>query len=399
MMLADLINTIIPRRKDSMLQRLYKIKYVFVLLVLLALPMLVMPSTGNAGVAADGRGVGQRTLDQTDMGDFRLVYFVDRREGETLVQVTNTSTRGINIHVQLFDVNNDFQVCEECNFPDMLTPEDTHVYDVAEMITNSGPGLPPASTQCELDDGHYGFVVITFDSYKDALGVCGNGFDDCFVEGGPLIGMFRVIRDSGYEYRTNAAGKEVLRNGTKRVIAEEELIAGSGRRSIDSLINFQLADGNQFADVVGITFWEKDSVRVDADPLVGTAFGFFEDILIWTENEFPGSCSETVFACAPNNLDRGIDNSLPNNFEANRICSTERLEANTSGWLHMPFEGFFCAPPIGDINNFCPPSIEENAFFVGFVGLNNGDGTGSMDSWWSQRPERRGHGGPAMQLP
>jgi hypothetical protein len=50
----------------------------------------------------------------------------------------------------------------------------------------------------------------------------------------------------------------------------------------------------------------------------------------------------------------------------------------------MPFSGFSCAPPFGDTFQ-CEFGIEDDAFFVGFIGLNDGDGSGSMDSWWSQR--------------
>jgi len=378
MILADLINNNKTRRKESMLQRLYNIKYFFVLAVLLALPMLVMPTPSKAGGGSDGpKGVGQRLIDQTDMGAWRLVYFVDRRDRESYVQVTNTSTNFVNIHVQIFDVTGGGLIeCEECDFDDTLTPEDTHVYDAEAFTTNFG-----AVTQCNLEDDHYGFVVI---SASGAL-------PEKFTVGGPLIGMFRVIDDEGYEYRTNAAGKELLHYKSD---AEDIFVDHKGGR-FDDLVNFELADGNVFADLVGITFWEERQDKVNASPNVGTSFGFYDSIEIYTENETPGSCSPAIFSCSSTqgfdgigNMDKGIDNSLPNSkIDNNRVCSTERLDANTSGWLHMPFSGFACLPPFGDASTFaCDGFIYKHAFFVGFIGLNNGDGTGSMDSWWTQRP-------------
>ena len=397
MILADLINNNKTRRKESMLQRLYDIKYFFVLAVLLALPMLVMPTTSKAGVAADGpQGIGQRLIDQTDMGAWRLVYFVDRRDRESYVQVTNTSSNAVNIHVQIFDVTGGGLLeCEECDFNDTLTPEDTHVYDAENFVTNFG-----AESQCNLDDGHYGFVVISHASalpFKTTIG-------------GPLIGMFRVIDDEGYEYRTNAAGKELLE--FEIVPKDEEIfVDGKGGSRFDELVNFELADGNVFADLVGITFWEESQSKVNASPSVGTSFGMYDrksndSIEIYTEHEVPGSCSPAIFSCSSTqgfdgigNMDKGIDNSLPNSkIDNNRVCQTERLDANTSGWLHMPFSGFACIGEFGAGPNFrCIPRIQHNAFFVGFIGLNNGDGTGSMDSWWTQRPRfsRRNGMGPA----
>ena len=331
------------------------------------------------------------------MGAFRLVYFVDTRQRNSFVQVTNTTSRGINIHVQLFDLNNEVAQCNQCNFGDMLTPNDTHVYDVSDMRSNTcdGPNCVPVIaggvSECGLDDDHYGFVVISFDSYKDGGDSC-DGQSGCFVEGGPLIGMFRVIDESGYEYRTNAAGKEVLSGYGMWVGSDEEiLVRRDGKKSWDDLVNFELADGNNLADLVGITFWELDHATVNADPLVGTSFGFdlTDPILIYRENEIPNSCNETTFTCAPGNFDKGIDQSLPNSLgQVNQVCTTSRLPENSSGWLHMPFSGFFCLPPLGDASTFkCIDSIRKNLFFVGFVGLNNGDGTGSMDSWWSIRPK------------
>jgi len=394
MILVESVNNNKTRRKGSMLQRL---SLFIVLVVLLALPMLVLPIQANAGITADGSfGTGQRLIDQTDMGAFRLVYFVDTRERDSFVQVTNTTTRGVSIHVQVFDINGDVSPCHQCDFPDTLTGEDTHVYDIKGMISNGTGQL-----ECGLDDGHYGFVVISFDQYLDGGPVCAEG-PGCIVEGGPLIGMFRIIDESGYEYRTNAAGKEVRKGDHNGWIgSDEEVLIGPGGRSWDMAVNFELADGNNLSDLVGITYWEQDHRSVDADPLVGTAFGgqFSDGTEIWRDNETFNSCDLTVFSCAPGNVDKGIDDSLPNSKgQINQVCTTDRLNVDgNAGWLHLPFSGFSCQPPFGDASTFkCVEGIKRDLFFVGFIGLNNGDGTGSMDSWWSEKPHffRGGHGGP-----
>jgi hypothetical protein len=49
----------------------------------------------------------------------------------------------------------------------------------------------------------------------------------------------------------------------------------------------------------------------------------------------------------------------------------------------MPFFSFGCFnADVGDVaTGVC--DIPGASWFVGFIGLNNGDGTGSMDSWWA----------------
>ncbi len=383
MIKGNLINDYKIRRKSSMLQGLSKIKYFLVLAVLLVLPMLVLPIQANAGNPETPIEL-DKILDQTDKGALRLVYFIDRRDRESFVQVTNTSSVGINIHVQIFDVNAEFiNPCEECDFDDMLTPMDTHVYNAEEFKTNMG-GVP----QCTIPDGHYGFVVISFDSFKGVdAGPCGDNTADCIDQGGPLIGMFRITDEAGYEYRTNAAGKRVFS-------AQGNL----GFEQIESLVNFNLANGNNLSDLVGITFFEIDHRRVGAAPQVLASFGNIDPILIYDQVEVPSSCSATFFSCMPGNLDKAIDNSLPNSKgQGNRICSTNRLATNTAGWLHMPFSGFICTPPFGKVDNECDFGANNEIFFVGFRGLNNGDGTGGMDSWWVQRGEDLKFGVPVIE--
>jgi len=74
---------------------------------------------------------------ETDTGDFQLVGFFDLRERETFVQLTNTEVGPAdrNIHIQIFNVGND---CNENNFFDAFTPNDTHVYNLRNITTNDG---------------------------------------------------------------------------------------------------------------------------------------------------------------------------------------------------------------------------------------------------------------------
>ncbi|MEM7008875.1 MAG: hypothetical protein AAF462_07035 [Thermodesulfobacteriota bacterium] len=349
---GNLMNNTKTRRKGSMLQdSLSKLKYFLVLAFLLVVPMQAM------GQSFDYLPI----VDQTDTGVDRLVVPFDTRERDTFIQVTNTASEKVNIHVQVFDVNSIFRECEECNFDDMLTENDTHVYDVENMVTNSGPGITNGGEEeCSRPAGTYGFVVISLEA----------GFPRS-----SLIGMFRIIDEAGYEYRANAAG-------TEDTIFQDI--------SQGMVVNFSRANGHNLADLIGITYRPENERSVSAAPNIITTFGSqspFDEVLIWDEDEDDTSCSPTTFACAVGELNRGIDDSLPNSRgQLNRVCSDNVLSNNIAGWLDLPFSGFTCA------------GVECRAHFVGYIGLNNGDGTGSMDSWWEVgEQEILTLGGPSIQ--
>ncbi len=313
--------------------------------------MPILPNDANAQFA--------ETIDQTDQATDRMVVFWDMRMArQTFVQVTNTSVFFSLVHVQIFNVTSPAVVCEETDFDDQYTAGDTHVYDLGNLISNSdadglpGPGF--SAPAADLDEG-YGLFVVSQTG----------GFND-------LIGMFRIIDGDGdYEYRTNAAGEEIF------------FRIGDNLWNIGD-INFNDVDGSNLSDVVGLVYRSTGSDSVVAGPLVQATFGNATgdvgsgdpQIHIFDEFESPTSCSPTVFACAPTQLDKGIDNFHPNSKgEVNRICN----DSVDVGWLYMPFRGIRCFD-VDPIDGICPIFSE---FFVGYIGLNNGNGTGSMDSWWT----------------
>jgi hypothetical protein len=334
----NLMNNTKTRRKGSMLQdSLSKIKYLFVLAVLLVLPIQAM-----AGMPMSDLYI----LDQTDTGEDRLVAFYDTRSRDTFIQVTNTSSQKVTIHVQLFQAAGTVAQCEELDFYDSLTANDTHVYDVENIVSNDGVDY------ADIPSGQHGFAVISLET----------GLPNS------LIGMFRIIDESGYEYRTNAAGSRF-----KDPRDFDDL-------NTDGIINFSSANGNNLSDLVGITFVSISDDTVYASPGVIATFGSpFDSVLIYNEEENGTSCSSTSFSCAETQIDKAIDNSLPNSLgDNNRICGTSTLAANNAGWLSLPFTGFTCTDGFVGTDTDC----DYHPSFVGFIGLNNGDGTGSMDSWW-----------------
>lgn len=292
-------------------------------------------------------------IDQTDTGSDRLIYYYDTVGRQTLIQVTNTSDEFVGIHVQVFNAANS---CEEFDFYTCLTPGQTGVFDPEALP--EGPDLTDSN----------GFVAISIANV-----------DGCSAVPLSLIGMFRIIDDNGYEYRTNAAW------------SEDPLAFDA----FDNVLNFNDVNGNNLSDVVGITYVIENFDQVSASPFIGTTFGTvdFPQILIWDELEQPTSCSPTTFTCDNNSINsavagyinKGIDNSIPNSQGFPRICNSSRLSGAAfgpvdAGWLYLPFWDYVCIDPDGTPEN-C--EFDDDIRFVGFLGLNNGDGTGSMDSWMS----------------
>jgi hypothetical protein len=344
---GNLNNNTKTRRKGSMLQdSLSKIKYLIVLAFLLVIPM-----------QAKAGEFGFDPIDQTDTGADRLIYYYDTVGRQTLIQLTNTSDSFVGYHFQVF---NAAAGCEEFDFFACLTPGDTEVFDVEAL-----PGNP------DLSESN-GFVAVSIANV-----------DGCEALEFSLIGMFRIIDDSGYEYRTNAA-------------SSEDILAFDADFDI---LNFNDVNGNNLSDVVGITYVPLDVDQVTASPFIGAVFGFFDDPqnLIFDEIEQPTSCSPTVFSCdnglvntIGGYINKGIDNSVPNSQGFPRICNSSRLDGPffgpvDAGWLFLPFAGYVCQDPDGTPES-CDGQFgvfDEDVRFVGFLGLNNGDGTGSMDSWMS----------------
>ena len=298
----------------------------------------------NLCITPKDRVVG--TIGQSDAGADRLVYYFDNRERKSYVQLANLSDSPVDVHVQVWMVNSTVAICEEIDFYDTYSGLDVHTYDMLNIIRNDGPPLmwPPLYLS-----GIYGFVVVSRST-------------------GPsnsLVGVMKIIDDAGYEYRTNA-------------IAPESVSTAS---NMFGNINFNNINGNKFSDLIGFTYTEISPDTVKASPGVVSLFGDpIDAILIFNEHEVFFSCSPVIFSCSDSSTNFGIDNSLPNSKGANRVCLTSIIGAgNDSGHLQMPLSGFVCTDPsVGDDDDNCL----HDTHFAGFIGLNNGDGSGSFDSWW-----------------
>ena len=296
----------------------------------------------------------------SDTSDTILFGFFDLRERETFIQITNVDTdpAGHNVHIQIYDVSNN---CNENNFFDLYTLNDTHVYNLRDIKTNDGN-----DSGVVLPDGAYGVFVAYGDANKNPNQV--------------LIGNLRILDDNGYEYRTNLQGTD-----RDKDIADP----------LDAFatFNFSPKGGVTLSDVVLIVMDETESRDAEIAEILDQWTTV--DVNIFDINENPFSCRKVIFACinqdsplyealldeAANrtsggcsggncaasvaDIEYGINNAIPHSKGGELLCPGNNIS-----------EGFVRLENIGKGSG----SQDE---VVVFVGLNNGNGRGSMDSFFN----------------
>ncbi len=293
-----------------------KVKHILVLVCLIVFP--IKADAGTLGPSLPNP--------DTDDASFQLFFYWDLRNRESFFQVFNKSSSPITVHIELFNAAD--EECPKVEFYDVFTPFDTNIYDVSE-----------------LQDGGFGFAVATVVS----------------EEGGPsvvnpvLIGSFRVIDDEGYEYRSNPAGFPGANAFTTSAFA----------------FNFNDVDGTAFSDVVGIAVTDAGVGfdKVSASPAI---VAVFDEVIIFDDIENPNNCPPVAFVCGSASLEEttlgfnlGIHDVIVNSKGGDVICP---LIEHERGFARL-----------GATSNSPPDGFELADFFVGFIGLNNGDDTGSMD--------------------
>ncbi len=275
---------------------------------------------------------------ETDKNLHQLTAPFDLRNRKTYIQVTNQSLQpSLAIHVQIFQHDKN---CNELDFWDVLTPIDTVIYDLDNLVKNDGSKVPVT-----LDDDSSGYVVITSD-------LDGSGSSNDF--GGPfLVGNFRIIDDAGYEYRANMAGPDLACD-----------FAGSN----DAYINYNTVDNAKFADVIGYAYEGKNSATV-----TNIDNGFTFSIFSFDLDEEPLSCDRRNFACG-NVMNYGINEGYKASRGNNLLCPGAFLPDPKGGYVSFENGTNLDGSPPGS-------DADTNDAFYGWIGLNNNDGTGSMDTW------------------
>ena len=358
-----------------------RIIYTFVLLIALAFPF----NHSLAGVSPPQAGEIAITFSETDTNALRfaatLVYFFDLRDRETFIQFTYTDrflgdddddSSGLDAtaHVQIFNVADN---CNENNFFDVYTPEDTHTYNMRDIQTNDGN---PSGVV--LPDDAYGIVVIFLSRNSGENGIFP----------GDSIGNMRILDDNGYEYRTNAVAPIGVFIDPPQNLPPF-LFGGAYS------FNFNSEAGVTFSDVVGITIFANDpddpsEFEFVALPVQGIYSPF--DIDIYDLNEVPFSCRDIIFSCVDEDnplveellevagtanvasFEYGINNAIPHSKGGELLCPGNVI---TDGTVYLIPEPYTQAA--ADIMD----PIGNGPIFSGFVGLNNGNSRGSLDSFFN----------------
>lgn len=301
-----------------------------------------------------------------------IVYFFDLRERETFIQLTRPDSEffpgsvSAQAHIQIYDVSNN---CNENNFFDNYTINDTHVYNMRNIQTNDGN---PSGVV--LPDGAYGIVVITLSVTPNFSGLSQS------------FGNMRIIDNNGYEYRTNAQQNSFFPAFSAGLPSDPVY-----RYSF----NFNSEAGVTLSDVVGINLLtipqENGLTEWDASDVAITYTAF--DIDIIDVNEVPFSCRDVIYSCVNENNPRleelletagvgsvasfeyGINNAIPHSKGGELLCPGNNI---TDGIVNLTVEPYpsEVIESIASVANFPFP------FFYGYVGLNNGNGRGSFDSFW-----------------
>ena len=304
-------------------------------------------------ITLSGTMVACDQIGESDTTAFQLVSFFDLRERDTFIQLTTNDQDAPRVHVQIFNVDEN---CNEYDFFDQYTVNDTHVYNLRDIITNDGN---PSGVV--LPDNAYGIVVFT--------AVTSDGL---FIRPDSLFGNVRVLDNLGYEYRTNMLG--IIDSETPSDID-------------DFFINFNQISGVTFSDIIGITIDNTAESEVTAADIVSINLVLDVDILDLDENIF--SCRNVIFACTDQDnpllealladdddddvlgtgsanvasFEYGINEAIPHSKGGELLCPGNNIQ-----------EGLVRLTQLGEGSD-----SEGHAIFVG---LNNGNGRGSLDSFW-----------------
>lgn len=209
----------------------------------------------------------------------QLIYYyatIDIYDSE--IHVTNThESEGTYIHVQIFrsfDADGDMEngtvtpvICDERNFVDFLTPNDTHVYDLDGLLgegpifKNDGEALNTPGETTTLDiTGTFGFVVITpVVSETDFTAISFQNLIGKTKESGfGILSLFSF----GPEYIINAMGRDAVNFATGEVTPDGTPLDGVNNGFVviqpdEIYFDFLTAVLTFTADVVGIVFQDQ----------------------------------------------------------------------------------------------------------------------------------------------
>ena len=263
-----------------------------------------------------------------------LMSYFDTRNRRSYVQVTNTSsTNPALLHVQIFA---DLNTCEDRDFSDSLTPNETHVYDISNLQSANGN---PINFAIPADS--HGYVIITSNRVPGPNNPNPNQ---------EIVGNFRIVDNSGYEYRVNSVqGRATDGPSPERAAAR-----------------FSDNWGANQADIVGVRIIAQGDLPDGTSDLTVEIAGPVE-LFMYDDEETGTSCGEVILGCdeIPGNddgdggltefssdfINQGINDIFVNSRGGLPLCSGD---FNTDGYVRLT-EQMMGGQPFRD--------------FVGFAGF------------------------------
>jgi len=236
-------------------------RYFVTLLAIAFSLMLFLPAKSYSQVV--------QATGNSDEASSQLIYWYDTIYGPqaATAQVTNTNdTTGVWIHVQIFRSfdtdttpgNGNEVICDERDFFDFLTPNDTHLYNWSfdNFPKNIGEveGTPGESTSIDLTLTK-GFVIITpvvsdvdatAISFQHLIGTAGVS-----ARGGQTV--------AGSAFRVNAMGRAAVDFTTGDVVADGTPLDGTTNGFVvlqpsELIFDFALRNGSSPSFISGISF-------------------------------------------------------------------------------------------------------------------------------------------------
>ena len=249
----------------------------------------------------------------------QLVYYFNQigADGDTVIQVTNINdTEGVWIHVQFFrtfDPNDpgDPIVCDERDFVDFLTPNDTHVYDLdapnfprnlGETATSGG-----GATTIDLDPGGAENASIGFALITPVV----SDVDFTAISFQHMFGDSMDDTRPGAHFILNAMGRDAVDFTTGQILADGTPLDGTTNGFIvlqpeELLFNYATNVSGGDVDIIGIAFQDNYG------PAGLLGYNVLPGAVTWTPfifdfRENPVSCGSRAVNCF---LNVALNNSL-----------------------------------------------------------------------------------------
>jgi len=326
-------------------------RYIVTIAAVICSLMLFMPIKALSQIIKP-TGVNSRASSQ-------LVYYFDDYIEDSEIQVTNTNdTQGVWIHVQIFrsfdadgsdvEASTDKIICDERDFVDFLTPNDTHVYNFWDFPFEKNAG------ETETTEGDSIFINLEGDGSSGAIGFAiitpvVSESDFTAISFQHLIGSVYMDAEPLY-WGFNAMGRDAVDFTSGDIVADNTPLDGTTNGFIvlqPGELDFSFSDvvSQAYPQIIGIAF--RDSYG----PAGLLGYNVLPADVTWTSfiydyKEDPTSCGVRTISCfdniglEENNFSQGND-LLGTDY----LCSgvdlpgTENDSGPVNGWARLFVSG------------------------------------------------------------